>query len=222
MWNPLRCYLNWIRGSVNPKEATHTVSMDIVIKKGEKTGKALVPCSIYTLSHEIDLNPTLVVKKTGEVKKVPLGRAFSFHPDEEELRLENGERIAWQEEERCPHCNRKIVIAEVAETRYLSCPEIRVSLSDPVPEDVRIPAKFGIRVREIHERFLATILVDALLSLALWLSVSSLWYYPFASGLWVISIVILGLLYLPRENYRMYKLWNWWRSMNATLQKVKP
>jgi len=221
MWNPLRCYLNWIRGSVNPKEATHTVSMDIVIKKGEKTGKALVPCSIYTLSHEIDLNPTLVVKKTGEVKKVPLGRTFLFHPDEEKLILEKGERVAnWQEEERCPHCNRKIVIAEVAETRYLSCPEIRVSLSDPVSEDVKIPAKFGVRVREIHERLLMVMLVNVLLLLTTYISWLAI--YSLGSCLVSIGIIALDLSFLPYLDYQTYKLWQWWRSMKATLQKVKP
>jgi len=206
---------------VNPKEATHTVSMDIVIKKGEKTGKALVPCSIYTLSHEIDLNPTLVVKKTGEVKKVPLGRTFLFHPDEEKLILEKGERVAnWQEEERCPHCNRKIVIAEVAETRYLSCPEIRVSLSDPVSEDVKIPAKFGVRVREIHERLLMVMLVNVLLLLTTYISWLAI--YSLGSCLVSIGIIALDLSFLPYLDYQTYKLWQWWRSMKATLQKVKP
>ena len=206
---------------MNPKEATHTVSMDIVIKKGEKTGKALVPCSIYTLSHEIDLNPTLVVKKTGEVKKVPLGRTFLFHPDEEKLILEKGERVAnWQEEERCPHCNRKIVIAEVAETRYLSCPEIRVSLSDPVSEDVKIPAKFGVRVREIHERLLMVMLVNVLLLLTTYISWLAI--YSLGSCLVSIGIIALDLSFLPYLDYQTYKLWQWWRSMKATLQKVKP
>lgn len=198
--------------------------MDVVIRKGERTGRALVPCAIYTLSHQIDLNPSLVVKSTGETRDVPLGKV-SFDPEREELKLNKGEEIRWQEEERCPSCKRKIVIAEVSETRYRSCPEIAVSLSDPAPNDIKIPAKFGIRIKEIRDRFLTTIGVDAGIGLIVCLiyynpPTYSLNPYSVVQLICLISLGILSISPLPILNYQSYKLWQWWRSVKATLRPI--
>jgi len=234
MKNPVSLYLDWLRKSIEPVEATHEITMDILVPKGERVGKALIPCAIYTLSHEVDFNPTLVVKKTEEVKReLPKNKPFIYHPETEEVKLEKGEYVAWEQEERCPECQRKIVIAEVAETRYKSCPEIQIALSDPVKNDLKIPARFGIRFGDVRGAIISAIFNDALIAILLCalLFPASLPKLPplpqidistFISPTLLLGIAfaLLGVYMLPRSNYNAYKVWQWYSSVKHTLKPL--
>lgn len=46
----------WLR----PTEPSHVVDMIVRIPKGASEGTALIPCAMETISHSIDINPSLV------------------------------------------------------------------------------------------------------------------------------------------------------------------
>lgn len=135
-------------------EPTHECEMVVKIEKGKTSGTLIIPCAVYTLTHSIDLNPSLIKKATGErVKSFAVGEKIAYDPDIYDVKLSEAEKkkgVKLRELERCPNCGQKIVIAEVAETRYMSDPAITVRLSDPAPETLYIPVKFGIIDKEVR------------------------------------------------------------------------
>lgn len=60
MRNPLRWYIEKVKSCIEPTNPTHNINMNVEIPVGEKEGRALIPCSIYTMTHIIDVNPSLV------------------------------------------------------------------------------------------------------------------------------------------------------------------
>lgn len=93
MKNPIKLYLNYLRKSIEPKDATHDVSMNIEIPKGKTEGRVLIPCATYTLSHSIDLNPALIRKKDKKfIKKLPVKKRIEFDSNKYDVVLTEEEK----------------------------------------------------------------------------------------------------------------------------------
>jgi len=63
-----------MKRSIIPQPYSHQVKMNILIKKGQQSGTALIPCTIYAMDHSIDLNPALIRKK--DKKRIRNGKIF--------------------------------------------------------------------------------------------------------------------------------------------------
>lgn len=139
---------------VKPTEPTHTIEMPINIKKGEDYGECVIPCAFYTGGFGVDLNPSLVKKKTGKkIRDIALGEKVILKKDERIVLDNDNQRIIETEDEleKCSTCGKSIVVSEVREIQYRSCPRIGVKLSHIVDQDVIIPARFGIHLPEIRD-----------------------------------------------------------------------
>lgn len=219
--NLIKGYADWVKKSIIPEEPTHTIEMDILIRRGDKTGRALIPCAIYTLTHSVDLNPSLVMKRTKqEIRELPVNQPFSYHPESERVKLEDNERIEWREEERCAHCSKKLVIAEVSETRYRSCPEISITLSDPVKEDTKIPATFGIVRNDIYNNLVSTIVFNVGFIFIFYTLLEFKNPFELANVLVLAAAMFSAIWFLPRQNYKAFKLWQWFNSVKNTLKPI--
>jgi len=158
--NPMRWYAWRLDASITANEPDVIIRMDVPINKGEKEGAAIIPCSLYTVSHGIDLNPSLLKKNTGEVKEIPQKEAedgFAYDPAKELLVLQENEKITSQRDLNpsddeylaCGKCGQKVTVAQVRQTRYRSCPKVEVELSSPAPENLLIPMQFGVNRDDI-------------------------------------------------------------------------
>lgn len=234
--NPLKWYVGKIKNSIEPTNPTHKISMSVEIPKGQTEGRALVPCAIYTMDHTIDTNPALVRRKDKRVvKKYPVNKKIKYDPKKYDLILTEDEKkkgYELVEIERCSHCGLKTVIAEVAETRYRSCPDIKVRVSDPAKENLVIPVDFGVRKNQILLGIFIPFILDIMivylffsvffgfnflnnLSIKLISSFSSLGYLVIGVGfLFLLHIAILA-------HYKGYKLFKWYSVTKPTLREVK-
>src|SRR3990167_1861783 len=130
------------------------VTLNINIPKGSDYGYVHIPCAFETLTHSIDLNPSLIKVKSNkeiawfnpeekwEFVKDPREKDYHinkikkhvvYNPSKYLVQLNQAERKQlWKlkEIERCNHCGQRTTIAEVKETHYLSCPIIGIRLSD--------------------------------------------------------------------------------------------
>jgi hypothetical protein len=233
--------------SVLPEEPDHAVMMNIEIKKGETFGEVIVPCTLYTLNHAIDLNPSLIKKKTKEViKNFKVGEKVTYNPDEAEIILTEEEKKRspaleieqLEEYESCPYCHQKAVIATVKQTRYRSCPKVGVELSSPAEADVVIPVQYGIRKGDIKTQFWMAGIIVGMIGF-LWLSGLSLSRLRIATPLSLlllqytdillsslslsacITLAFLTLFVCPLMIFRVYKTWIWYQSVKPTLLALK-
>lgn len=134
-----------------PNKVDTMAEVSVKIKKGETTGEVNIPCDFDFFAYGVDFNPSLIKKKTKKkIKELPLNEPFMYHPNKEEVILEDNEEMQYEKEvERCPHCGQPVVVAEVCETRYRSDPVFKIRLSNPAPYDLEIPVKFGFKKRDL-------------------------------------------------------------------------
>ena len=241
--NPIKWYVNTVKSSIEPTTLDHRIRMGINIKKGKTTGRALIPCAIYSYDHSIDLNPALIRRKDNKkVKDIPVNKAFSYDSKRYNLQLTKQEKeqgYTLNEIKKCNHCNQRLVIAEVAETRYRSCPDIKVRVADKAKEDIYIPVDFGINKSDVFTGMFAWVVFD------MFLAVAAIQYFTKTDfinfGINKIDavvnipnymilpiIVILSLffglfllVFLGRVHYKAYKLWKWWNEVKHTVTKVR-
>mgnify|MGYP001615598896 FL=1 len=169
--HPIKNYKNCIKQTIIPKPYSHRIIMPITIKKGEQSGTALIPCTIYAMDHSIDLNPALIRKKDRKLLKYfkpnkkykyiadeeikgyhTDGKKVFYNPNDCILELTEDEKekgYFLSELERCKKCGQKLVMAEVKATRYRSCPLVQVKLGDKAKEDITIPVEFGVNKSSI-------------------------------------------------------------------------
>lgn len=216
---------------ITPVEPTHKVKMNIEIKKGQIEGTVLVPCAIYTLTHGIDLNPSLIKKKTKEVvKNFKFGEKIAYDPktekvvltEEEKKMLEENpdKKIEWEEYERCPHCGQKAVVATVSETRYRSCPSIAVKLSDAAKEDVVIPVEFGLIKKDVRNAIWLPFVVAGV---TFGLVANNLTLFQPADWLHALGLLVASLAvsyFVACIFYSGFKMWDWWRAVKDSLTEV--
>lgn len=234
--NPIRWYINKIKNSIEPTNPTHKISMSVEIPKGETEGRALIPCTIYTFDHEIDTNPALIRKKDKRmVKKYPTSKKIKYDPKKYDLILTDKEKkkgYELVEIERCPHCGLKTVIAEVAETRYRSCPDIKVRVSDKAKEDLVIPVNFGVRKGQIIAGIVIPFIFDALLIYFFMVNfygvnilnnlTSKIISVLPGIGYFVIGTLMLFCLHIiVLAHYKGYKIFKWYSKVKPTLREVK-
>ena len=234
--NPLKWYISKIKDSIEPTNPTHKISMSVEIPKGQTEGRALVPCAIYTMDHEIDTNPALIRKKDRKVVKTyPTNKHIKYDPKKYDLVLTDNEkknRYELIEIERCPHCGLKTVIAEVAETRYRSCPDIKVRVSDPAKENLVIPVDFGVRKSQIITGMVLPFVFDFLL-IYLFLTttfevnplnaftINIIQPIPIIGYFFIGAISLLLLHTAISAHYKGYKLSKWYSKAKPTLREVK-
>lgn len=165
-----RKYKNHLKHSVIPLPYSHQVKMNIPIKKGEQSGTALIPCTIYAMDHSIDMNPSLIRKKDNKTIKYFDPDKFRFvqdnsidtyevtkkvvryNPNNFVLELSEDEKLQGyhlSELDRCKKCGQKLVVAEVKQTRYRSCPSVNVKLGDKSKEDLIVPVEFGFNKSDV-------------------------------------------------------------------------
>lgn len=186
------------------------VTLNINISKGSDYGYVHVPCAFETLTHSIDLNPSLIHKKSREfieffnpkedwkfiedakIENYRINKKKKkvvYNPAKFMIELSKAEKKAGfylDEIERCSHCGQKTVIAEVKETTYKSCPIIGVKLSDKAAEDLVIPVKFGVARAQFYKGFFgfATLVI-------LWFYITD---YFFVNGQYAVALFLsLGL-----------------------------
>lgn len=234
--NPFKWYINKIKNGIEPTNPTHEVSMRIDIPKGEIEGRALIPCSIYTLSHSIDLNPSLIRKKDGKIlKQIPVKQKISYDSNKYDVVLTEEEKnLGYQlkEIERCEHCGQKLVIAELAETRYRSCPDIKVRVADKAKEDLVIPVKYGVRKGQILFFLINPFILDFIfiyivlhlffnINLFSFMSISNFSLIPKIFLYLILTAFFLFLCHtFISSHYRAYKLFKWYSKVKPTLKKI--
>jgi hypothetical protein len=239
--NPIKWYQKQVLDSVEPTTLTHRIRMNIDIPKGDTKGRALIPCTIYSFDHSIDLNPALIRKKDGKVmKEFPVNTQYSYDSNKYDVQLteeeiKNGYTL--EELEKCEHCGQRLVIAEVAETRYRSCPDIKVRVSDPAKEDLKIPVDFGINKTDVVAGMWAWAVIDGLIIAMLlpvlfnlnwgqWLAQKIVAFTPspiLTAMLWV-SVAVCSFLVsitLVKIHYKSYRLWKWWNEVKDTVTEVR-
>jgi ribosomal protein S27AE len=261
--HPIRSYVNSIKHSILPKPYSHQVKMNVLIKKGQKSGTALIPCSIYAMDHSIDLNPALIRKKdkkplvyinpkdkvtfvedesidTYEIEK----KKIRYNPnnivvtltDDEQKKGYELQQVKLEEYERCTRCGQKVVLAEVAQTRYRSCPEIHVKLADPAKADTTVPVEFGVNKADIITW--PMVAVFGILSIV-WITIAMMWpnwaigLLGTGSGplintpLWVgnamraVLIIFLWVFLVPRLIYKPITLIRWYKSVKKDMKVSK-
>jgi len=235
--NPIKWYIHKVKNSIEPTNPTHRINMSIEINKGQTEGRALIPCSIYSMDHEIDTNPSLLRKKDKKIiKNILTNENIKYDPEKFDVVLtkeEKEEGYVLNEVDRCPHCGLKTVIAEVAETRYRSCPDIKVRISDPAKENLVIPVKFGVRKGQILFTMFTPFVFDIFL---IWIlltfkypslnilgeSINKLVQFNIIIGIVMIVPVALFVFHIGVLcHYKAYKLSKWYKSVKQTLEKVE-
>jgi len=176
--HPVKSYANYIRHTIIPKPYSHRIVIPINIRKGEQSGNALIPCTIYAMDHSLDLNPALIRKKDKKIMQNfqanknhkyitdndirgyrVKGKKVIYNPNDYVLELTENEKnkgYILKELERCRKCGQKLVIAELQATRYRSCPSVKVKLGDNAKEDIIIPVEYGINKSDITRRYWIT------------------------------------------------------------------
>lgn len=240
---PFRAYVRYIKHSIVPKPYSHQVKMNINIKKGQQSGNALIPCTIYAMDHSIDMNPALIRKKDKKVMKYyKPGQKIKYNSNNYTVELTKEEKeqgYVLRELERCKHCGQKLVIAEVEQTRYRSCPSINVKLGDKAKQDLVVPVQFGVNKADITSSYFVvpiflSIIVLGTLSLLginwtkyLTFALDKIPNVTFSAGASsVITIVVtalfLGFLWLymvPLMLYKNIKLLQWYYQVKPTMKK---
>lgn len=242
--NPIKWYIEQVKDSVEPTDLSHRVRMHIDIKKGETKGRALIPCSIYSFDHSIDLNPALIRKKDKKkIKEFPVNTKFTYDSRKYDVELTEQEKkqgYTLEELDMCEHCGQKLVIAEVAETRYRSCPDIKVRVADKAKEDLRIPVDFGINLSDVRGGMIwSWVLLDSMIALMIlvqffhvkpmdWISLPGklmVVYLPHWL-LWLILVPLLlffsvwFLVIVGKIHYKAYRLWRWWSEVKSSVVEV--
>ena len=248
--HPIRAYANYIKHTMIPKPYSHRIVMPINIRKGQQSGTALIPCTIYAMDHSLDLNPALIRKKDKKViqnfpanKKYKYRKKVTFNPNDYVLELTEDEKnkgYTLNELERCGKCGQKLVIAELRATRYRSCPSVKVKLGDKAKEDIIVPVEYGINKSDITRRYwytplfiflliYMTIMVTTGFDGLRWLTGKlsfgmTLSAQPNGYFYWItigIFLTLIWLLFVPVHLYGTYKLFRWYNSVKHTLRKVK-
>lgn len=235
--NPIKWYINLVKNSIEPTNPSHKVTMKVEIPKGKKEGRALIPCAIYTMDHSIDVNPSLIKKKDKKfIKHLPTNKKLEYDPRKYDVILTEDEKnkgYVLEELERCKECGSRVVIAEIAETRYRSCPDVKVRISDKAKEDLIIPIEFGIRKSQVYTQLIFPLILDLLFIYAFleFFGISffdKLGIFPLFEIFPLIVKISLGLLIgifflhcLVFSHYKLYKLYKWYNKVNPTLKKVK-
>jgi hypothetical protein len=192
-----------------PKWYDRLVNLTVEVKKGQQFGEVVIPCAIETLSHSIDLNPSLLsIKDKKEVLHIGVDEKYTFIEDhnvvsyqvdkaKKELRYnpmgyvleitkeEKKQRVYMEEINKCQHCGRKEFVAKVEETKYKSCPSIGVKLAEPADRDLHIPVKFGLSTIDATVRVLNGITIPLLAIFFTWL-----WFFkPMVrfSNYWIVA-----------------------------------
>lgn len=234
-------YVDHIKHSIIPKPYSHQVKMNIVVKKGQRSGTALIPCAIYAMDHSIDLNPALIRKKDRKlIKMYKPGQKIKYDSNNYVVELTDDEKkkgYVLRELERCKHCGQKLVISEVKQTRYRSCPSIEVKLGDPAKEDTVVPVEFGVNKSDITNMYWATPL---LIIGCVWLSLIFLLGHDPLSAFamehpivnfsdstsliiaWVLKIALVGfiwVLFIPTLLFKTYSLLKWYYQIKGSLRK---
>lgn len=239
--NPIKWYVNAVKGSIEPSNLSHRIRMHIDIPKGQTKGRALIPCAIYSYDHGIDLNPALIRRKDGKkIKELPVNKNISYDSKKYDVQLTKEEKkkgFTLEEIERCKHCGQRTVIAEIAETRYRSCPDIKVRVADKAKEDLRIPVDFGINKTDVYVGMWSWLVVDVILAYVVLNSVFK--WDPIAKGLGAITsaaptfvsyglmlplvIIATGIatISIAQFHYKAYALWKWWREVKHTVTKIR-
>lgn len=238
--NPIRWYLQTVKDSVEPTTLSHRIRMNIDIKKGATKGRALIPCAIYSYDHSIDLNPALIRRKDKKViKQLPVNKNISYDSNKFDVQLTKNEKklgYTLNEIEKCKHCGQKLVIAEIAETRYRSCPDIKVRVASKAKEDLKIPVDFGINRSDVIYGMTAWIVLDLI---TVFLVFSMITGFSLATPLnnffssmpstvmkticWVL-IGFMGLMWfvaISRIHYKAFRLWKWWNEVKHTVTKTR-
>ena len=144
-----------------------------------------------------------------------------------------------KELERCEHCGQKLVISEVKQTRYRSCPSINVKLGDKAKEDTIIPVKFGINKGDIISRYwiMPFLILMSIYGTLLILGIDLLKFIPIfplkipilsnPNSAPFISIFLRGLILIglwifviPTFLYKSIKLFKWYNSVKHTLRRM--
>lgn len=222
-------YVGIIENSIYPKESTWKAKMNIEIKKGEKEGRVIVPCSILTISHSTDLNPSLIRKKDKKIiKNFSVEEKINYDPKTQDVILtkeEKDEGYKLEELESCKKCGQKTVIAELSETSYKSCPEIKVKLADETKEDLVVPVWFGIRKSQVY-CFIASATI--LFGIGIYLLFSKFLVFSYWNGLnflgmmiFIPVLLIFYFFFIPMNSYRAIMLYKWYRQIYPTLEKIK-
>lgn len=236
--HPIKSYFKGIKHSVIPEPYSHSVKMNILIKKGQQSGTALIPCVIYAMDHSIDLNPALIRKKDKKIVKIyKSGKKIRYNSNEYDLELTEDERnkgYVLRELERCKHCGQKLVLAELKQTRYRSCPSIEVKLADPAKKDISIPVEFGVNKSDIINHYWSTpiiVFITIILTLILFgvnilekISISGNSYeVPSIISISILFLLLsfLWLYLVPRTCYKTYKLFKWYYKVKPTMKKTR-
>lgn len=217
------------------------VTMNVKIKKGRDKGAAVIPCAFETLTHSIDLNPSLIRKKDSKdigyfsdnykfiedknMKGYKIDKArkkLYFNPKDymlELTRAEKKQRYYLHTISRCNECGQKTIIADVRETHYRSCPIIQVKLSDKATEDLTIPVKFGCARASFYAGFLRYFFV--LILYILMLVLLHVWAVP-----WFFWPIVGGYLAWTMffQTVRVSRLLKWYLDYrpNAVIKPKQP
>ena len=239
--NPIKWYVNKVKNSVEPSSLSHRIRMNIDIPKGQTKGRALIPCAIYSYDHGIDLNPALIRRKDGKkIKDLPVNKSISYDSKKYDVQLTKEEKkqgFRLEEIEKCKHCGQRVVIAEVAETRYRSCPDIKVRVADKAKEDLRIPVDFGINKKDVYFGIWAWTILDAA---RIYVILNTVFKWdPLAKGIGAATTTfpnfmlygvllplsifgtVLCLVVIGQWHYKAYALWKWWREVKHTVTKIR-
>ncbi len=238
--NPIKWYIQNVKDSIEPTNLSHRVRMNIDIPKGATKGRALIPCAIYSFDHSIDLNPALIRRKDKKkISEFPVNKRFSYDSNKYDVQLTKQEKklgYTLDEIEKCRHCGQRLVIAEVAETRYRSCPDIKVRVADNAKEDLKIPVDFGINKKDVMMGMWSWLFFDSVIVFVGFSAVTgfnlSEYTTPFISAIpnwvkWIVGIPLVAwvllmlIVMLSRIHYKAYMLWKWWRNIKPTLTKIR-
>jgi len=195
--------ISWFFDKINRPNNINTVAtMNVEIKKGEKKGEAWVPCTFETLSYGIDINPSLVKKKKPtKIRNLPVDEKFIYHPDTEEVQLDEDERLEeYDEVERCSHCGQPAIVAEVKSTKYRSCPLVEIELSNPATQDLIIPVNFGFNKWDVY-KFISTWLGFYILGVYM---LTQMIYFSLESMI-IFGIIVLIMFFCFGKFYRLLK-----------------
>ena len=235
-------YINHIKNSVIPKPYSHSVKMNVEIKKGKKEGTALIPCTIYAMDHSIDLNPSLIRKKDKRlIKNFKPGEKIKYNTKKYDVLLTKNEinkGYILRELERCDKCGQKVVISELKQTRYRSCPSIKIKLGDKSKENVIVPVNFGVNKSDITSSYWVTpllILISLYGSLLILfpttfslnnihyasVSISSLTVKIIQYSIIGVVLAFLWLYVIPKKIYGFWALHKWYKHIKPTLKKNK-
>ena len=234
--NPIAWWKNQAEKSFLPPAdaVTHTITMDVVIEKGQTEGRVVIPADFDAYVQDVDLNPTLVkkvksidwenkkLKEKMEEKKIrdfPRDTPVIVH-EGEEVRVNSNEEVEYEEMEHCPNCGQKVMVATVSEIRHQRDPVFTIKITDPALETLKIPVKFGFSIGDIRSECILPLLVDAGIVVASPIVMGIFLGLNFPSNLFALVLVSYLLYAISIVNYKFYKFWQWYQSVKHTIQPV--